>query len=163
MLRLHPAWRPDLVGHPLLYSWSPEGQKLYAWLRYRVETCRDATPLRPPAHAPDAPAHDADLASHAALQAWRKRGYLATYATTTQILEEVLPRSRNTITKLLSEFRALRVCLPRRVSRGGHVFLLGEWEVRHSPSTKSDLYWECYYLDATVELDAKGRVEVGQA
>lgn len=152
MLALASASRPLPWGHPLLYDWSAEGQKLYAWLRMRVEEHAPAI-AGPPSHPLSADPTDADDPARA-VDGWRARGYLATYATAEQIIESVLPVSRNTVTKLLAELLERRVCVPRRVRRGGHVFLLGEWGIRHSSLLDADLYWQCYYLDGLLGASA---------
>jgi len=147
VLALASASRSLPWGHPLLYDWSAEGQKLYAWLRLRAEQRAQAIadplsralPLASPEPVPDDPAR--------AVDGWRARGYVATYATSEQIMESVLPVSRNTVTKLVAELLDRRVCVPRRVRRGGHVFLLGEWGLRRSALLDAELYWQCYYLD----------------
>ena len=145
MLAFLPSLGAPCLTHPLLYAWSAEGQKLYAWLRLRVEQ-----ELASGACPADAPA-GADIA--AIVAGWRQRGYLVTYATADQIAAEVLKVSRNSVTKLIQELRTLGVCAPRRVRRGGHLFLLGEWEVRRGREVDADLYWRCFYLDGLLLAD----------
>jgi len=147
---------PAFARHPLLYTWSAEGQKLYAWLRFQVEQERynSGEPVARTSATTHATVTDEGRGGAAAQSSWHSKGYLAAYATAEQITGEVLDVSRNTVTKLIQELRDRDVCLPHRVRRGGHIFLLGEWGLRHSDLLDKPFYWQAYYLDGLLEAQS---------
>ncbi|MCC6627038.1 MAG: hypothetical protein IT340_06505 [Chloroflexi bacterium] len=115
-----------LIDGPLFYRWSADSQKLYYWLRRHV--CRGEA---------DAPAE---------ALAWHTQGYLPVYATAEVLMARATPVSKNTLTKLVDDLRALDVVRTPRQARG-YLFLLGEWLRRPSPQLGRPLYFETFYLD----------------
>jgi hypothetical protein len=117
-----------LIDHPLFYRWGADSQKLYYWLRRHV--CRGEAGAVPEALS------------------WHGRGYLCTYATADMLMEQAVPVSKNTLTKLVAELRTIGVVQTRTMGRG-YIFLLGEW--LHRPGQDDlpfDLYFEAFYLEA---------------
>jgi hypothetical protein len=122
-----------LVDHPLFYTWGADSQKLYYWLRRHV--CRGE-----PGAAPEA-------------LTWHRQGFLTVYATAELLMARAAPVSKNTLTKLVGELRALGVVQTRSLGRG-YLFLLGEWLRRPSQADGRALYFECFYLDALLMAEA---------
>ncbi|HVC33582.1 MAG TPA: hypothetical protein VNL16_08745 [Chloroflexota bacterium] len=121
------------VDSPLYRRWSGDGQKLYFWLRARVD---EDTPLAPDDY-----------------RQLRGEGYLATYATAEELMDRAIDCSRNTLTKLIRDLADLGV-LEVRPARRGYVFVLGE---RLSATTRADrrpLDVEVFYLDQLVSSAA---------
>lgn len=113
---------------PLFRQWSGDGQKLYFWLRARVD--------RDDPRAPD------DYRS------LRAAGFLVAYATAEELMARAVDCSRNTLTKLLRELPALGVarCQP---ARRGYVFTLGE-RVGATTRGHQPVALEVFYLDQLV-------------
>ena len=114
------------VESALFPSWSGDSQKLYFWLRARIN---QPAPLAP------------DL-----YQQFQVEGFLASYATAETLMEQAVECSRNTLTKLMRELVDREVAQVHP-TRPGYVFLLGErvtislhWHNR--PTTVA-----VYYLD----------------
>jgi hypothetical protein len=115
-----------LIDSPLFYRWGADSQKLYFWLRRQV--CRGQTGA--PAEA----------------LAWHAQGYLPVFITAEVLMARAAPVSKNTLTKLVDELRALDIVWTPRQTRG-YLFVLGEWVRRPSPMLGRSLYFEAFYLD----------------
>lgn len=130
-----------LIDHPLAYGWSAESQKLYFWLRRHVGRGE-------PGSSPEA-------------LAWHRRGYLCLAAPAELLMARAVPVSKNTLSKLVAELRAIDAVRTPRLGRG-YLFLLGEWLRRRSPQLDRDLYFETFYLDQRL-LDPRLLTEAAPA
>jgi len=122
----------DLIDHPLFHRWSPEGFKLYVWLRRHI--WRD--PLRAPRE----------------IRPFYEQGFLAAYATKELIAKQCMNISSRSLADIFKELRDIGACRTQNTGRG-YVFILGEWRRWPSPETGQEVYAEGWYLDLQVDDD----------
>jgi len=93
------------VAAPLFRRWSGDSQKLYFWLRARLDREEPAAPEE--------------------YRRLRGEGYLVAYSTADEMMDGAVDCSRNTLTKLIRELADLGVARVQPARRG-YLFILGE-------------------------------------